>query len=117
MIEALSDDLNTPLALSHLHELAGDLNKAAGGGKAGASSRLLAAGRLLGLLQQDPENWFKGGAREGGPDDAAIEALIEERNAARADKDFTRADEIRDQLASQGVLLEDGGQGTTWKRG
>ncbi|MCH7551006.1 MAG: hypothetical protein IIA35_04810 [Proteobacteria bacterium] len=72
---------------------------------------------MLGLLQQDPEDWFKGGAREGGPDDAVIDTLIAERDAARADKDFARADEIRDDLASQGVLLEDGAQGTTWKRG
>ncbi len=79
---------------------------------------LLEIGKCLGLLQQDPEDWFKWqppGAES--LDDAAIEALIEERNAARADKDFTRADEIRDDLASQGVLLEDGAQGTTWKRG
>ncbi len=117
VIEALSDDLNTPLALSHLHELAGDINKADGEDKAEASNHLLAAGRLLGLLQQNPEAWFKGGAVEGGPDDAAIDALIAERNKARDEKDFKRADEIRDQLASQGVLLEDGAGGTTWKRG
>ena len=117
VIEVLSDDLNTPLALSHLHELAGDLNKAAGGGKAEASSRLLAAGRLLGLLQQNPEDWFKGGAKEGGPDDAAIDALIAERDKARDAKDFKRGDEIRDELAEQGIVLEDGAGGTTWKRG
>ena len=68
-------------------------------------------------MQQDPEAWFKGTASEGDLDDAAIDALIEERNAARADKNFARADEIRDELASQGVLLEDGSGGTTWKRG
>ena len=117
VIAALSDDLNTPLALSHLHELAGDINKAEGEEKAEASNCLLIAGKLLGLLQQDPEDWFKGSAAEGSLDDAAIDALIADRNQAREQKDFTRSDEIRDELAEQGILLEDGADGTTWKRG
>jgi len=104
MIEALCD-----------HQLAGDLNKAEG--KQEAFSRLMTAGRILGLLQQDPEDWFKGEAAEGGLGDAAIDALIDERIQARADKDFARADAIRDELAAAGVLLEDGAGGTTWKRG
>ncbi|MBL4689864.1 MAG: cysteine--tRNA ligase [Rhodospirillales bacterium] len=117
IIEALCDDLNTPLALSHLHQLAGDLNKAEAEHEAEALSRLMTAGRILGLLQQDPEDWFKGEAAEGGLGDAAIDTLIAERNQARADKNFARSDEIRDQLADQGILLEDGADGTTWKRG
>ena len=117
VIAALSDDLNTPLALSHLHELAGAINKAEGEEKAEASNCLLIAGKLLGLLQQDPEDWFKGSAAEGSLDDAAIDALIADRNQAREQKDFTRSDEIRDELAEQGILLEDGADGTTWKRG
>ena len=116
IIEAMSDDLNTPLALSHLHELAGDLNKAEGGQKPEAASRLLSAARLLGLLGQDPEAWFKGEASEGGLDDATIDALIAERDRTRENKEFKRGDEIRDQLEAQGILLEDGAQGTTWKR-
>ena len=116
IIEAMSDDLNTPLALSHLHELAGDLNKAEGGQKPEAGSRLLSAARLLGLLGQDPEAWFKGEASEGGLDDATIDALIAERDRTRENKEFKRGDEIRDQLEAQGILLEDGAQGTTWKR-
>ena len=117
VIAALSDDLNTPLALSHLHELAGDINKAEGEEKAEASNCLLIAGKLLGLLQQDPEDWFKGSAAEGSLDDAAIDALIADRNQAREQMDFSRSDEIRDELAEQGILLEDGADGTTWKRG
>jgi len=116
IIEAMSDDLNTPLALSHLHELAGDLNKAEGGQNPEAASRLLSAARLLGLLGQDPEAWFKGEASEGGLDDATIDALIAERDRTRENKEFKRGDEIRDQLEAQGILLEDGAQGTTWKR-
>ena len=116
IIEAMSDDLNTPLALSHLHELAGDLNKAEGGQKPEAASRLLSAARLLGLLGQNPEAWFKGEASEGGLDDATIDALIAERDRTRENKEFKRGDEIRDQLEAQGILLEDGAQGTAWKR-
>ena len=116
IIEAMSDDLNTPLALSHLHELAGNLNKAEGGQKPEAASRLLSAARLLGLLGQDPEAWFRGEASEGGLDDATIDALIAERDRTRENKEFKRGDEIRDQLEAQGILLEDGAQGTTWKR-
>ncbi len=111
----LEDDLNTPQALAQLHKNLSVLNKDEPKAEI-AKGYLLMGGELLGLLQQDPEDWFKGGAREGGPDDAAIEALIEERNQARADKDFTRADDIRDRLDDQGILLEDGTEGTTWKR-
>jgi len=115
LIDALSDDLNTPQAIAVLHELANDVNRSEDGS---VSANLLAAANLLGLLQLDPENWFKwqpeGAA---GLSDADIDALIEERTAARANKDFATSDRIRDELAGQGIILEDGPGGTTWKRG
>ena len=114
----LLNDLNTPLAISHLHGCLKLLNEANDeGSKVAAKTNLLSSAELLGLLQQDPEDWFKGEASEGGLGDAAIDALIAEREQARADKDFKRGDEIREQLEAQGILVEDGAQGTTWKRG
>ena len=109
--DAVYDDLNTPLALSGLHAAA-DAAFAAETPEdvAAATGALKAAGELLGLLQQDPEVWFQGDG------DAAIDALIAERIAARDSKDFARADEIRDQLAADGIVLEDGPGGTTWRR-
>jgi cysteinyl-tRNA synthetase len=115
VLAALLDDLNTPLALSHLHELLGELNKT---GTAEAKGRVLAGAGALGLLGQDPEAWFRW-TPEGTStlDDAAVEAMIQARKEARKAKNFAEADRIRKELADQGILLEDGPQGTTWKRG
>jgi cysteinyl-tRNA synthetase len=120
IVDALADDMNTPLAMAAMHELVAALNKCDDvAERARLKGELLAAGRLLGLLQQDPEDWFRwqpGGAGSA-LDDAAIEALIKERAEARAAKDFARADAIRDELAENGVVLEDSAGATTWKRG
>jgi len=75
---------------------------------------LLGAGLALGLLQQAPAEWFSRGTS--GDDDARIQALVDARSAAKAARDFARADAIRQQLAEQGVLLEDTAQGVRWKR-
>ena len=107
VLAALCDDLNTPQAFTELHALA----DAAFAGDADAAANLRASGALLGLLQQEPAAWFRGG-----DDAAAIEAAIAERIAARKAKDFARADAIRKELADRGITLEDSAQGTIWRR-
>jgi cysteinyl-tRNA synthetase len=118
VLAALEDDLNTPMAISHVHALATALNKATDPAeKARLKGGLLAAGRLLGILQQDPIAWFQGEAGDAATDDAAmIEDLIERRKEARKSKNFAEADRIRKELTDMGIVLEDGPGGTTWKR-
>ncbi|HKT29019.1 cysteine--tRNA ligase [Dyella sp.] len=107
---ALCDDLNTPQALAELSLLADAARQTPG---AATKAALLGGGAALGLLQQDPEAWFK---QAGGHavDAARIEALLEERRTARAARDFARADAIREELTAMGVVIEDGAQGTRW---
>ena len=113
--DALDDDLNTPQALAEIARIAGDARKAdATAEKSRLKAELLGAGRVLGLLQQVPAAWFARGAS--GDDDARIQALVDERAAAKNNRDFARADAIRDQLADEGILLEDTPQGVRWKR-
>ncbi|RZA21311.1 MAG: cysteine--tRNA ligase [Lysobacteraceae bacterium] len=112
---ALADDLNTPQALAEVARLAGEARKAASTEeRAALKSQLLGAGLALGLLQQDPAAWFARGASN--DDDARIQVLIDQRIAAKKSRDFARADAIRQQLADEGILLEDTPQGVRWKR-
>ncbi|MDQ1132004.1 MULTISPECIES: cysteine--tRNA ligase [Pseudoxanthomonas] len=113
---ALDDDLNTPLALAELARIAAEARKAERGeDKAALKAQLLGAGLALGLLQQAPADWFSRGTSD--DDDARIQALIDARAAAKQARDFARADAIRDQLASENIVLEDTPQGVRWKRG
>jgi cysteinyl-tRNA synthetase len=115
--EALEDDLNTPLALRHLHATATALNKAtAPDERRRLKAELLGGAEALGLLATPVEDWFRGTDAGDGPSAAEIDALIIERREARARRDFARADAIRDDLAARGVVLEDGPEGTTWRR-
>ncbi len=114
VIEALSDDLNTPKALAEMHLLAGTLNRSDDAPeRACAKAGLLFAGGLTGLLAQDPETWFKG---DGGEE--TIEILVAARSRARSEKDFAEADRIRDELMSiHNVVVEDRPDGSSeWRR-
>ncbi|HZV39198.1 MAG TPA: cysteine--tRNA ligase [Pseudoxanthomonas sp.] len=113
--DVLDDDLNTPQALAEIARIAAEARKAeAIDEKSRLKAELLGAGLVLGLLQQDPAAWFARGASSEG--DARIQALVDERNAAKKARDFARADAIRDRLAAEGILLEDTPQGVRWKR-
>ena len=109
-LDALQDDLNTPRAIAQLYSLGSALETEGG---AEAKGRLLAAGRLMGVLQADPDGWFKGSAS----DDLAarVETLLKQRDEARAAKDWPTADRIRGELDGMGVIVMDGPQGATWR--
>jgi cysteinyl-tRNA synthetase len=117
LVAALEDDLNTPKAMAEYFALARALNKSNDPAEMEAlAAQMYAAGELLGVLAGDPEQWFAGEV-DGDMTGDDIEALIAQRNEARAAKDFQQADAIRDQLADAGIVIEDGPQGTTWRRG
>ena len=104
-------------AVAALHAAASTLNKSDDPEEiALAKAELTVGGGLLGLLQADPEGWFTDSMGEEGPTAEEIDGLIQERIAAKSNRDFQRADEIRDDLEAQGVVLEDGPDGTQWRR-
>lgn len=117
--EAMDDDFNTPEAYSVLFDLAREVNRLKGEDSAaanGLAARLRQLGAVLGLLEQSPEQFLQSGAQQNDDEVAQIEALIQARLDARKDKAWAKADDARDRLTAMGIVLEDGPQGTTWRR-
>ena len=115
VMESLLDDLNTPKLLAHLNTLANKLSTADKAEKINIKNNLIAAGKLLGILREDPDVWL-GYNQSSNPEKEEIEGLINQRNEARRDKDFKLADEIRDKLKIKGIEIEDTNNGTIWRK-
>jgi cysteinyl-tRNA synthetase len=118
VVSALEDDLNTPQALAELFALTREANRATDPAtRLEWAQRLRRGAGLMGLLQDDPEHWFlRAAGQDASLDVAEIEALIDQRDALRAARDYAAADRIRDELAARGVVLEDGSGGSRWRR-
>ncbi|MEN4768455.1 cysteine--tRNA ligase [Duffyella gerundensis] len=116
---AMDDDFNTPEAYSVLFDLAREVNRLKSESPEaanGLAARLRQLAGIVGLLQQDAESFLQSGAQNSNDEVAEIEALIKMRNDARQSKDWAQADVARDKLNALGIILEDGPQGTSWRR-
>ncbi|MDA5491224.1 cysteine--tRNA ligase [Yersinia kristensenii] len=116
---AMDDDFNTPEAYSVLFDIAREVNRLKAEDMTAANAlaaELRKLAHVLGLLEQDPELFLQSGAQTDDDEVAKIEALIKQRNDARSSKDWALADSARDQLNELGIVLEDGPQGTVWRR-
>jgi cysteinyl-tRNA synthetase len=114
--KALLDDINTPVAISELYRLAKTANQAQGAEQQSLMAELSGLADILGLLQQDPEKWFKVARGDDQLTHEQIEEKIQARQQAKQDRDFAKADKIRQQLLDAGVILEDSREGTQWRR-
>lgn len=110
---ALDEDFDSHGAIAVLFELAGEVNRRR---DPALSALLKALGGVLGLLERDPQTYLRGDLAEGGLSEAQIDGLIAERAAAKKERNFARADAIREELRLAGILLDDSAQGTTWRR-
>lgn len=114
--KALLDDINTPVAISELYRLAKAANQAQGAEQQSLMAELAGLADILGLLQQDPEQWFTVARGDDQLTAEQIEEQIQARQQAKQDKDFAKADQIRQKLLDAGVILEDSREGTQWRR-
>ena len=115
IMESLLDDLNTPKVLAKLNTLSNTLSSADTDEKRNIKNNLIAAGKILGVMQEDPNIWL-GYNQTANPEKEEIEGLINQRNEARRSKDFKLADQIRDKLKSKGIEIEDTKNGTIWRK-
>lgn len=113
---ALLDDLNSPVAISELYRLAKQMHAATGEAREALQSELMGLAGLMGLLYQDPENWFTLARGDGDISAEDIESLIAKRKQAKENKDYAGADQVRQDLLGLGVALEDNREGTIWRR-
>jgi cysteinyl-tRNA synthetase len=113
---ALLDDLNSPVAISELYRLAKQMHAATGAAREALQSELMGLAGLMGLLYQDPENWFTLARGDGDISAEDIESLIAKRKQAKENKDYAGADQVRQDLLGLGVALEDNREGTIWRR-
>ena len=110
--------MNTPAAIAELHLLAKALNKASESEKAAAKAALLTGGAVLGILSEDPVAWLSKSDADGdGLTAEVIDQMLIDRAEAKANRDFSRADAIRDELNAAGIIIEDSASGATWRRG
>ena len=114
IMEALCDDLNTPKALAELNLLANNISAVSANEKKKIKGKILATGKLIGILQDDPEKWLGYGHSES-LDSKTIENLIKKRNEARRNKNFALADSIRNELKIKKIEIEDTKNGTIWR--
>ena len=115
IMESLLDDLNTPKVLAKLNSLSNTLSSADTDEKRNIKNNLIATGKILGVMQEDPNIWL-GYNQTANPEKEEIEGLINQRNEARRSKDFKLADQIRDKLKSKGIEIEDTKNGTIWRK-
>ena len=115
IMESLLDDLNTPKVLAKLNTLSNTLSSANSDEKRDIKNNLIAVGKILGVMQEDPNIWL-GYNQTANPEKEEIERLINQRNEARRNKDFKLADQIRDKLKSKGIEIEDTKNGTIWRK-
>ena len=115
IMESLLDDLNTPKVLAKLNTLSNTLSSANSEEKRNIKNNLIAVGKILGVMQEDPNIWL-GYNQTANPEKEEIEGLINQRNEARRSKDFKLADQIRDKLKSKGIEIEDTKNGTIWRK-
>ena len=115
VINALSDDINSSLAIFEINSIADKLSKCEQEEKSILKAKLVSSGKILGILQDLPNKWLKYGATNNNIDSNLIEELIDKRKEARKNKNFNKADEIRIKLKEMNIEIEDTTDGTIWR--